>query len=202
MAQQNEQRRNWTVNGTSQSAGGTFNKVTIRGEAVVTSHLDCHQLKLMGTLRVDGNLRMTTSRILGSADVTGNVNGDEIHVMGELTVKGDCNAESFKSRGAFTIDGLLNAGDIELTLYGPCRAKEIGGDSIRVKPHFKIFSGGLRQLTVDTVEGDDIRLQYTSARVVRGNRVEIGPGCEIELVEYTTNFRQDGGAKVGQKVQM
>jgi len=31
---------------------------------------------------------------------------------------------------------------------------------------------------------------------VRGNRVTIGPGCEIGLVEYHHHFHRDHGAKV------
>src|SRR5579875_1572473 len=202
MEQQIQERRNWTINGTARSMGGNFDKVTIRGEAKVTGDLDCYLLKLMGTLSVHGDLKMKTSKIMGTVDVTGNVSGEKLSLLGELNVKGDCNAEWFKSRGAFHIDGLLNAGNIEVSLYGPCRAREIGGDLIHVKPHFKLFASGIRQLTVDTVEGDDICLQYTTARVVRGNRVEIGHGCDIELVEYKTDFRQDAGAKIGQQVKL
>ncbi|WAH37362.1 polymer-forming cytoskeletal protein [Alicyclobacillus dauci] len=193
---------NWTINGTARSNGGDFNKVTIRGEADVAGDVTCNELKLMGTLKMSGNLRMKLSKIMGSADVDGHVHGDDINVMGELRIKGDCNAETFKSRGTFEIDGLLNAESVELRLYGPSRVREIGGESIQVKPHFRFLSGGFRKLTVDTIEGDDIRLEQTSARVVRGNRVDIGPGCDIDLVEYKTDFRQDDGAKVGQQTKV
>jgi hypothetical protein len=32
--------------------------------------------------------------------------------------------------------------------------------------------------------------------VVRGNNIELGPGCEIELVEYKNDFKQDEKTKV------
>lgn len=201
MEQSDQLRRNWTVTGTAQSNGGHFDKVSIRGEAKVTGGIDCGQLKVMGTLSVVGNLTMKTSKVMGTLGVTGDVSGEDIKVMGEMNVKGNCNAESYQSRGAFDIDGLLNAGTVKIILHGHSRVKEIGGDTICVKPNFTLFSSGFRQLTVDTVEGDDIDLQYTSARVVRGNRVKIGPGCEIESVEYTTDLRLDDDAKVSQQAK-
>ncbi|GMA62319.1 hypothetical protein GCM10025859_27590 [Alicyclobacillus fastidiosus] len=194
--------RNWTINGTAQSTGGHFHKVTIRGEARVTGDIDCEQLKVMGTLDVQGNLHTGAAKIMGTVAVAGNASGEDVNLMGEMNVDGDCNAESLKCRGAFDISGLLNAGNIEIVLHGYSRAKEIGGDKIYVKPQLRFFSGGLRRLTVDTVEGDDVNLAYTTARVVRGNRVEIGPGCEIETVEYRSLLRVSDAAKVHEKTKL
>jgi cytoskeletal protein CcmA (bactofilin family) len=202
MKTQNDLLPNWTIRGTAHSSGGSFQKVTILGEAFVDGDLDCEKLRLTGTLRVEGALQMTDSKIMGSADVTGNVSGHNLRLFGELNIKGDCSAESFKARGTFNIDGMLNAGDIEMNLYGPSHAREIGGASIQVKPHFKLMPGGLRELTADTIEGDDIRLLNTRARVVRGNSVTIGSGCEIELIEYKTNCNVDAGSKVTRQVKL
>ncbi|MCL6576409.1 hypothetical protein [Kyrpidia sp.] len=41
---------------------------------------------------------------------------------------------------------------------------------------------------METIEGDDIYLENTRARVVRGTRVQIGPGCQIGLLEYSEDF--------------
>lgn len=194
--------RNWTINGTAQSTGGHFQKVTVRGEARVTGDIECEQLKVMGTLDVQGNLNTGAAKIMGTVDVAGNASGEDVSLMGEMNVAGDCNAESFKCRGAFVISGLLNAGNIEVVLHGYSRAKEIGGDKISVKPQSRFFSGGTRRLTVDTIEGDDINLAYTTARVVRGNRVEIGPGCEVERIEYRSVLRVSDAAKVLEKTQL
>ena len=49
-----------------------------------------------------------------------------------------------------------------------------------------MFSGrGTAELRATLIEGDEIHLEDTSADVVRGKRVEIGPGCHIETVEYS-----------------
>ncbi|WP_157807534.1 hypothetical protein [Geobacillus kaustophilus] len=44
-------------------------------------------------------------------------------------------------------------------------------------------------------------MEYTRAAVVRGDRVTIGPGCDIGLVEYHTAFAQDKKAAVNEKRQ-
>ncbi|MNR67595.1 hypothetical protein D3C85_1916860 [compost metagenome] len=51
-------------------------------------------------------------------------------------------------------------------------------------------------VTVAVIEGDDIYLENTRAKVVRGNQVVIGPGCEIDLVEYKVLLEKKKGANV------
>lgn len=60
----------------------------------------------------------------------------------------------------------------------------------------KFFAADSAELSAESIEGDEIYLENTNARVVRGNNVTIGPGCEIELVEFKNDFRQLKGAKV------
>ena len=60
-----------------------------------------------------------------------------------------------------------------------------------------ILPKGHNKLTVDIIEGDDIYLENTHAKVVRGNNITLGPGCEIELVEYKNDFKQDKEAEIG-----
>jgi hypothetical protein len=49
---------------------------------------------------------------------------------------------------------------------------------------------------VDTIEGDDIYLEHTTAKVMRGDTVDIGDGCEIDLVEYRTDLKKTPDASV------
>ncbi|MBB3867788.1 hypothetical protein [Parageobacillus toebii] len=69
----------------------------------------------------------------GSANVDGNLSADEVYIHGEAVIKGGCDAEQFQARGEFSVGGLLNAGTIQIKLFGHCQAKEIGGERIEVK---------------------------------------------------------------------
>ncbi len=51
-------------------------------------------------------------------------------------------------------------------------------------------------LEADTIEGDEIFLENTRARVVRGKKIQIGEGCEIETVEYSESVEIAPGAGV------
>ena len=211
------------INGHGSSAGGKYNSVLINGHGRIEGDLDCVYLKINGHCAVNshvkadsvnvhgntsikGNLEAKEAKIHGTADIKGNMSVEEAETYGSISVDGYCNAETFKIEGTFTIGELLNAGELELSLYGPSTAREIGGDKITVKNKGKydflglkslIMPGGSKELTVDVIEGDDIYLENTQAKVVRGNNVDLGPDCEIELAEYKDSLKQDETTDVG-----
>jgi cytoskeletal protein CcmA (bactofilin family) len=208
------------INGSGSSAGGNYNSVIINGNGKIEGDLECIYLKINGQGNVngnvkadsvkvngnnsiEGNLRAEKVKINGTADINGNLSTEKAETYGSIRVDGDCNAEFFKIDGTFEIEGLLNAGELELSLYGPSKAHEIGGEKITVKRKGKYDFLGLRyligsnkELTAESIEGDEIYLENTQAKVVRGNNVELGPNCNIELVEYKNSFKQDESAEV------
>jgi cytoskeletal protein CcmA (bactofilin family) len=160
-------------------------------------------LKVTGTLKAQ-HFYAEAAKFRGEADIRGNLSAGSFDILGNLTVRGDCEAESLDVKGAFTIDGLLNADTIQVRLYGLSRAKEIGGEKIEIRRRSRlsrllipfVFSGSDSVLTAETIEGDDIYLEYTKAGCVRGNDVTIGPGCEIGTVEFKRHLLIDEDANV------
>lgn len=208
------------INGQSSSAGGNYNAVIINGEGRIAGDLDCIKLKINGRCDIDGNVKAESVEVYGSNSIKGNLEAErakihgtadidgnlsvnkEAEIYGSIDVDGDCNAEIFNIKGTFAIEGLLNAGKLKFSLYGSSRAREIGGEKITVKKigglKGMIISGGRgKGLTADTIEGDDIYLENTRAKVVRGNNIEIGQGCEIELVEYNNSLNKDKKSDIG-----
>jgi cytoskeletal protein CcmA (bactofilin family) len=131
-----------------------------------------------------------------------------LKLTGQLSVEGDCEYESLIAAGALQVDGLLGAETLELRLHGPARAREVGGGRIQIKRSRvvslkKLFvSAGPVLMTADLIEGDNLDLEYTHAKVVRGNQVRIGPGCEIERVEYRRSLSKSASAKVGTEAKI
>ncbi len=123
-------------------------------------------------------------------------------VKGALNVRGDCEAEDFTLTGSLDVKGLLNAGAIDIGLkFGNSSIGDIGGTHIKIGKNAgsclietEVFSAG-------TIEGDDIYLENTEARMVRGNRVHIGPGCKIEKVEYKSSCRVSPKSEVNEDQQ-
>lgn len=178
--------------------------VKIGGTATIRGSLTGGEFKVGGTAEISGDLDVRELGVFGTTTVKGKVQAEEIELKGVLRIANDCSAEVFSSKGGFTIDGMLNAGSIDVTLHGKCEVKEIGGGTIRVSRTSNSTLEGLlrfifphnRTLTAESIEGDDVRLEYTKARVVRGKRVTLGPGCELDLVEYQEELRKAGGAAV------
>jgi len=132
--------------------------------------------------------------------VGGGLAANELVARGFFKTGGDCEAESFSAEGGFTIAGLLNAGIVDIKVYGPCSAREIGGEKITVRQPqgFQSFTQiftfwAEKRLSADSIEGDDIYLEATTARIVRGKNVTIGQDCKIDVVEYTDTYTPAAG---------
>lgn len=207
-----------TINGAGSVKGDLVaNNFRVNGAATTDANVKADVIVVNGTASFGGEVQAGEMTVNGDASVTmgagvgrlkvkgrcyvgGGVAAREVDSKGELTVGGDLSADTFASEGAFSIGGLLNAGDIQVDLYATCKVREIGGERVKVSQGrrfgslFSLF--GPKRLTADTIEGDDVRLEFTTAKIVRGARVEVGEGCEIDLVEYTEDFRQGPGAIV------
>jgi hypothetical protein len=64
-----------------------------------------------------------------------------------------------------------------------------------------LFGGPGAKLEAQVIEGDDVHLEDTEARIVRGTRITIGCGCRIGTVEYRETYHADADAVVGEARQ-
>ncbi len=198
----------FTGNGTVKSTKGKFN-----GSANVKGSIVSDDVDVNGELKVGGDLSVQDIDVEGRLHVKGNVASENIDIRGELKAGGNCDAEVFNCKGAFNIGGTLNAGEINASLYAAAHAKEIGGEKISIRKGdnkaigilsslFTPIIFGKTHLTVETIEGDDVSIEHTTAKVVRGDKVTIGDGCQIDLVEYRTDLKKTAGARVLKQVKV
>jgi cytoskeletal protein CcmA (bactofilin family) len=179
-------------------------KMKINGNAKFHASIESQKMTVDGSAKIDQNVQVEHLKVSGHATVGGKLKGEEVIIHGILKVGEDCEAEKFKAKYRFTIGGLLNADLIDVQIYGDCRAKEIGGQTITVKQHKGSLIGTLfkpffnTQLETELIEGDKIDIENTKAQIVRGNHVTIGENCEIGLVEYTDEISIDKKAIVGE----
>ncbi|WP_309122185.1 hypothetical protein [Paenibacillus sp.] len=215
------ERGNVKITGMGTASGGDFGSVRITGEAMIQGEMRCERFACIGTCSVEGGLSAKRLRLLGEAALEGALTADDLRltgrieakggirartmvVRGEVSTEGDLETDRLNARGAFDIGGLLNAGQADIRLYGSSRAQDIGGGTISVrrrgfralKPWFT--GSGAPELVAQTIEGDDIYLEHTRADVVRGKRIELGPGCRIRRAEYTESLRTHKSAEVGE----
>jgi cytoskeletal protein CcmA (bactofilin family) len=193
-----------SVSGASDVDGNVEGKtIRISGVSKIKGNLTCEELSISGASTINGDAVATKLKVSGTSNVKGNLRGEDIDIKGAADVGGDCECENFKAQGGFKIGGLLNAEDIDIKLYYKCTVNEIGGEKISVRKGeafadigrlIKNLFNFKESLIAQSIEGDDIYLENTIAKVVRGNNVTIGPDCEIDLVEYRNELKiLDGG---------
>ncbi|MED1738478.1 hypothetical protein P4U97_02870 [Bacillus swezeyi] len=174
----------------------------IHGESEVGGSLKAKKAKIFGTADIAGDAEISEAAVKGMVNIGGNMTAETCDIKGALTVKGDCEAERFALQGSLELKGLLNAGMIEIGLrLGKSSIGDIGGTVIKVvnKRGFFKRNGGF--LSAKVIEGDDIYLENTTAQIVRGNKVHIGPGCRIEAVEYKSDYQVSSRADVKENKQ-
>lgn len=168
-------------------------------------------MQTSGSARVDGDLEVENAETSGSLSIGGSLNAGKLRTSGKLEVGKDCEAEEFFSSGRLEIGGLLNAGTVEIELNSvkDSVVGEIGGERITVtwKPAASFLSrifGASRNGMLETgaIEGDEVRLEQTRAKVVRGRNVTVGAGCYVKLVEYSGVLQVADGATVEQQVKV
>lgn len=194
----------YKTNGASELQGNLeCTNCKINGAASINGNTQAEEIKINGSCTFRGEVTTKLMEINGSCDIDHGIMAEQIIDKGYFKVKKDCSAEEFKSKGGFSIGGLLNAGNIEITIYGKCTAREIGGEKILIKDgplglhkFLKSLFSYSDHLLADVIEGDDIKLENTVAKVVRGNNVTIGPGSNIDLVEYQGEIKISKNAHV------
>ena len=192
------------------NGAGTINgklvaqSITVNGAGTFNGSVQANEMNVNGDASVRDGAGIGRFTIKGNASVGGGVAAHELVLRGFLKTGGDCEAESFSGEGGFTITGLLNAGTVDIKVYGPCSVREIGGEKITVRQPagFQSFTQiftfwAEKRLTADTIEGDDIYLEATNAKTVRGTNVTVGQDCKIDVVEYAGSYQLAPGSMVG-----
>jgi hypothetical protein len=58
------------------------------------------------------------------------------------------------------------------------------------------------RLEADLIEGNNISIEYTEVKTVRGNNILIGDNCRVDLVEYSGELGISPNAIVKNRVKV
>ncbi|WP_456272472.1 bactofilin [Bacillus sp. AK031] len=199
-----ERTKRLKVIGDGSYPGGDYDKVKVTGHGTVSGDIRSVETKVTGECSVKGKASMNQLKVTGKMTIDEELSSNEVNIIGELNVgssmkantlkmrgflnsSGNVELEKMDAKGGFDIKGLLNVGELIINLQmAPSKAGEIGGETIQVKSRSLLKK--TYTLEADTIEGDSIYLEHTTAKMVRGNNIEIGPGCHIEKVEYRSTL--------------
>lgn len=171
---------------------------------------DVHSERLSGAGagRVEGSVRTQEFSSAGVVKIERNLHAQHAKFSGVLKAAGDVEASEFRGRGAFRIEGLLAADQLELELSERSWAREIGGAKIAVRKRESFWGwlarwwGRQIELSTELIEADEIYLEATAAKTVRGKRVTLGPECRIGRVEYSESLQIDPKSTVKEQVRL
>ena len=147
-------------------------KCVFSGASKILGNCNCKQMESSGALKIDGNLSC------------GN-----LYVAGLLKVGKGIEAEVMKLDGVISVCELLNSEEILIKGRSTSKINEIGCSSLQVtKGHISFFEQLFHPfrniLEVNVIECDTCELEKTTAKIVRGRKINIKKGCHIERVEY------------------
>lgn len=214
-------KRNLIITGIGKSNGGDVHLAKIEGVGTIEGDVSCSEFKVDGKGELQGSLKAATAAINGIFNIRGNlqadqfsidgkmtvdgfITGEHIRMNGMVTVKGGCETEKFDANGRMNIE-MLNAGQIKLILQGSSSINEIGGEEIEIRRQpgsilakwLKSVPGPFgNKLNAGVIEGDTIYLEHTTADIVRGGEVKIGPGCTIGNIEYKQSLDVHSSSKI------
>jgi len=194
----------------------TANTLRVDGSAEVMGDLRANLIRSMGTLRVHGSLTADNIESSGSLISTGPVDvkmlsasgnvdidhltGGDYSGNGSLKVARDVSLKSFKQTGSFQVFGNINAPQILVKLEGNSSVRNITSESLNVSRGLGAWVS-MSRLTANDITADEIYLENTNARLVKGSVVKIGPGCNIDRVEYAQTISVSRDSKVGQQLK-
>lgn len=179
----------------------------VSGSAKNKGRLDSDEIKVSGSFKVDGDcISKEKISVSGGFKCGGALHGAEVKISGGLKISGDFEAENAYITGGIFCGGLINAENLRIELsnsYGS-KAESIGGSKIIIENYRergiieKLFGRNKFGFDVsESIEGDEIIIERTNAKTVTGRYVEIGEGCNIDLVQYSENIKISPKAKVG-----
>jgi cytoskeletal protein CcmA (bactofilin family) len=199
------------ISGAGKVEGTTKAKeIVVSGAGRFEGSVEAETFQCSGACKVEAGLQTKEARVSGTFKVEGNVKAHYFRSGGVLKVEGDLEAEVVSLSGIVTVTGLLSADRVEMKLEGTSYVREIGGEVIEVRRtrhrglldelglSFFRRPGALQAVTI---EGDEVYLEGTQAKLVRGKKVTIGPGSRIERIEYEESLEVDPDARVDEEVR-
>ncbi|MCS6937000.1 MAG: polymer-forming cytoskeletal protein [Candidatus Bipolaricaulota bacterium] len=200
--------KNVKISGSGKVAGSAdVGEMRISGSGKILGDVRGDSLHASGSCHVQGSVRVGELSTSGSVQVGQDVHAQSARFLGFAHVGGQVEVERFYASGAFHVEKLLSADVVEIRLWGRCSAGEIGGGKIDIRKGearwwFLRWFRGSEHLETDSIEADEIYLEATTAKTVRGKRVTIGPECRIERVEYSESLQINPKSAVKEQVRI
>ena len=182
------------INGSSKIMGQIDGEhMQINGSCKITEGVCGGNLVICGSGSIDGSVKVNKLEIYGSASIGKDIEAEEVWIIGGMKHHGFINAERV------VIDAKSSGGHMQFNEIGASFVSINKGSEERLWHKIVgLFTMRYSKVKGNIIEADTIKLMEAEIEVLRGDIIEVGPECEIELIEYTGTLKIDETAKVGQ----
>lgn len=195
------------------------NEISISGSGSIEGKVKAKEIRTSGSFKAM-DIEVDILRSSGSLKVGNNIKAHDIRVSGSLHVI-DIHSVNCTIRGSFKAKNIICDGMFNAELSGRSEASSIKAKGVIIKPKareakergirivifnvkvLEISRGGEEgYLNAEKIEGDEIYLENVTCNLVKGKRIEIGPNCIVERVEYSEDLKIDPSSKVKESVKV
>lgn len=196
-------------------SAGDYDEIVLKGKMKSMGEIRCKNFKCDGKFSGVSDIDCKKElKLSGVFTAQSDVKTSKLKASGKMDVKGNLKADKARITGMIINDGGIDVDDLHIDIAtGMCsEVKNIKGKEIQIERKLrnpiitlfkKIVKSKAGVITVaEAIEGEDIKLEYTIAKRVTGRRINIGKGCQIELVQYSDSVEVSPKATVRTKEQV
>ena len=149
-----------TIEGIGTMRSLQANIIDVEGVCQVKERLVCQLLKLEGYLRVGQTLKTKTAQLVGKFKFKETVEAEIVDLV-------------FVEHSSFDV---ISATTVKIK-------RDLEGSYGRKQPSF--FANLKQRLMIGhLIEGEEVEIDYCKVKQVYGDRIKIGPYCQIDEIEY------------------
>lgn len=192
------------------SGGVEAERFVCKGAGNLGGDLKAGRVEWRGACKVDGGVEADEFSAKGGFAIAGDLSAKKV----DIVVNGRCEARKIKGGDIVvklgeSVSGVAvssvargGVGGVAVAFGGGFAYGGGSAGAVAVGGSVSSSGGGEHILDADSIEGDDISLEATRAKKVKGKRVTLGAGCEIETVEYSASLKVEEGATVKNRRKM
>jgi len=169
----------------SAKLSGDFRTGSIKssGDLKVEGDVQAKNVRSSGSTKIEGDLTVEESaKFSGSLKIEGDIHGkdSELAVSGAAKIEGDIEAKDVSLEGAFRIEGDVTADVLKVEMANDCeiegmiRARDVNIKQRTSRAHLEV---------AEIQATGHVYLEGVSAKRVAGEKVEIGPDCDIGEIQ-------------------
>lgn len=186
------------------------------GAGKVLGNVEGKVIKASGACKITGYVKGGDLSVAGATTIDGDIKCEKISASGMISTYGNIDAEEVRIDGGIKNEGVINAEKVIMECRagnGSCNFNEIGASKVSINGYsedsrpffynlFGLFTGTTGTVVGNLIEGDEIYIENANIKVVRGERITIGPNCNIDCVEYKESLQVSDTACVKETIKL